>query len=83
MRIIGEYLLHIDAAERAQSELLRPNYANAELGAGMARFKAERDPGAARADMALMPVLSAAQRAARNCTQRGDRFMSTRSFMKP
>jgi hypothetical protein len=69
MRIIGEYLLHIDAEERAQAEVLWPNYADAELGAVMARFKAERDPVAARADMALlMPVLSAAQRAAMAAT---------------
>lgn len=65
MRIIGEYLLHIDAEERAQAEILWPNYTDAELAAVLARFKAERDPVAARADLALlMPVLSAPQRAA-------------------
>ena len=65
MRIIGEYFLHIDGEERAQAEVLWPNYTDAELAAVMARFKAERDPAAARADLALlMPVLSAPQRAA-------------------
>ena len=65
MRIIGQYLLHIDAEERAQTEVLWPNYTDAELGAVLARFKAERDPAAARADLALLiPVLSAPQRAA-------------------
>ena len=65
MRIIGEYLLHIDAEERAQAEVLWPSYTDAELATVLARFKAERDPAAARADLALlMPVLSAPQRAA-------------------
>lgn len=65
MRIIGEYLLHVDAEERAQADVLWPNYSDAELAAVMARFKAERDPAAARADLALlMPVLSLSQRAA-------------------
>jgi hypothetical protein len=65
MRIIGEYLLHLDAEERAQAEILWPSYTDAELAAVMARFKAERAPAAARADLALlMPVLSARQRAA-------------------
>lgn len=65
MRLIGEYLLHIDAEERAQAEVLWPHYTDAELAAVMARFKAERDPAAARADLGLlMPVLSAPQRAA-------------------
>lgn len=65
MRIIGEYLLHIDGEERAQAEVLWPNYTDAELAAVMARFKAERDPAAARADLELLiPVLTAPQRAA-------------------
>jgi hypothetical protein len=61
MRIIGEYLLHIDAEECAQAEILWPNYPDADLAAVMARFKAERDPAAARADLALlMPVMKPA-----------------------
>jgi hypothetical protein len=65
MRIIGGYLLHIDAEERAQAEVLWPNYTDADLAAVLARFKAERKPAAARADLALLiPVLSAPQRAA-------------------
>jgi hypothetical protein len=65
MRLVGEYLLHIDGEERAQAQVLWPNYTDAELAAVMARFKAERDPAAARADLALlMPVLGAVQRAA-------------------
>jgi hypothetical protein len=57
-RLIGAYLLHTDAEERAQAEVLWPRYTDAELAAVMDRFKAERDPAAARADLALlMPVL--------------------------
>ena len=63
MRIVGEYLLHIDAEERVQAEVLWPHYTDAELTAVMVRFKAEREPVAARADLQLlMPVLSARQR---------------------
>lgn len=59
MRFIGEYLLHIDAEERAQAEVLWPNYSDAELTAVFVRFKAERDPAADRADLALfLPALS-------------------------
>ena len=65
MRIIGEYLLHIEGEEHAQAEILWPNYTDAELAAVLERFKAERDPTAARADLALLrPVLGATQRAA-------------------
>ncbi len=65
MRLIGEYLLHVDAEERAQAEVLWPNYTDADLTAVLVRFKAERDAESARADLALlMPVLSASQRAA-------------------
>ncbi|HTQ06785.1 MAG TPA: hemerythrin domain-containing protein [Polyangiaceae bacterium] len=59
MRLIGEYLLHIDEEERAQAEVLWPRYTDEELGAVVARFKAERAPAAARADFSLMlPALS-------------------------
>lgn len=59
MRLIAEYLLHIDAEECAQADILWPSYTDSELGAVMARFKAERDPAAASKDLELMlPALS-------------------------
>lgn len=60
MRLIAEYVLHLDAEERAQADILWPGYTDAELGAVMARFKAERSPAAASKDLELMlPALSA------------------------
>jgi hypothetical protein len=65
MRLIGEYLLHIDEEERAQAELLWPAYSDAELGAVFTRFKAERDPALARADLKLfLSALNASELAA-------------------
>jgi len=59
MRFIGEYLTHIDGEERAQAELLWPAYSDAELAEVLTRFKAERDPVAARNDLASMiPALN-------------------------
>jgi hypothetical protein len=53
MRLIGKYLLHIDAEERAQAESLWPHYTDAQLEDVMRRFKAERSPRAARSDLEL------------------------------
>lgn len=62
MRLIGEYLLHIDAEERAQAEILWPHYADADLQAVFARFKTERAPADASADLELMlPALNMAE----------------------
>jgi hypothetical protein len=59
MRFLGEYLLHIDGEERAQTEVLWPRFSDAELGAVFLRFKAERSPAAAREDLVLMlPALN-------------------------
>lgn len=59
MRLIAEYLHHIDAEERAQVDILWPSYTDAELGAVMAHFKADRNPAAASKDLELMlPALS-------------------------
>ena len=54
MRLIGKYLLHIDAEERAQAESLWPHYSDAQLEDVMRRFKAERSPWAARSDLELL-----------------------------
>ncbi len=62
MRFLGEYLLHIDAEERAQAEQLWPRYADAELMAVMQRFRSERAPEKAAADARFMiPALNAAE----------------------
>lgn len=53
MCLIGKYLLHIDAEERAQERWLWPRYTDAQLGDVMARFRAERPSVAARADLEL------------------------------
>lgn len=53
MCLIGKYLLHIDAEERAQERWLWPHYTDAQLGDVMARFRAERPPAAGRADLEL------------------------------
>lgn len=53
MCLIGKYLLHIDAEERAQERWLWPHYTDAQLGDVMARFRAERPPAAAHADLQL------------------------------
>jgi hypothetical protein len=59
MRLVAEYLLHIDAEERAQADILWPSYTDSELGAVMTRFKDERDPSSASRDLELMlPALS-------------------------
>ena len=58
-RFIATYLEHLDNEEHAQSEILWPNYQDDELLAVFNRFKAERTPQAARADLELMlPALS-------------------------
>jgi hypothetical protein len=60
MRLLAVYLLHIDAEERAQAEILWPHYSDAQLGAVMARFNAERDPAVAQKDLErMLPALSA------------------------
>ena len=62
MRLIAEYLLHIDAEERAQVDVLWSNYGDAELGAVLTCFKAERPPAAAQKDLELMlPALSVSE----------------------
>lgn len=62
MQLIGNYLLHIAEEEAAQASSLWPRYSDAELGAVFTRFKAERDPTAARADLALMlPAMNPAE----------------------
>ena len=53
MRVIGKYLLHIDAEERAQTEILWSDYSDMQLAEVMGRFRAERSPRAARADLEL------------------------------
>jgi hemerythrin-like domain-containing protein len=61
-RFLGHYLLHLDAEERTQRELLWVRYEDAQLGAVMGRFKAGRSPAAARADLEFMlPALSAVE----------------------
>ncbi len=62
MRFLGEYLLHIDAEERAQTEHLWPRYSDAELMTVMQRFRAERPPEKTAADARFMiPALNAAE----------------------
>lgn len=58
-RFLASYLAHLDAEETAQSELLWPNYRDEELLAVFQRFKRERAPALARADLEFMlPALS-------------------------
>jgi len=65
MRFVGAYLLHLDAEERTQAEVLWPKYADAELMAVMMRFRTERAPEVAAADARFMiPSLNAPELAA-------------------
>lgn len=58
-RFLGHYLLHLDEEERAQSETLWKHYSDEQLMSVFRRFKAERAPDAARADLVFMvPALS-------------------------
>ncbi len=60
---MGEYVLHLDEEEIAQRTALWPNYPDEDLAAVCHRFKAERPPAAAKADLAFMvPALSPAER---------------------
>jgi hypothetical protein len=60
----GEYLLHLDEEETAQRTTLWPNYRDEELAAVFLRFKAERAPEAARADLEFMrPALNPSEAA--------------------
>lgn len=62
-RFFGEYLLHLDDEESAQRTSLWPNYGDEELAAVFQRFKAERAPESAKADLEFMlPALSTAER---------------------
>ncbi|MGC4066856.1 MAG: hemerythrin domain-containing protein [Polyangiaceae bacterium] len=71
-RLTGEYLLHIDAEERAQAEVLWPNYEDSALAEVLTRFKAERAPAKAQSDlMLLLPALNAKELAALFHTMRG------------
>ena len=64
MRFIGEYLLHIDHEENTQRDILWTRYTDEELGEVLARFRAERSPEKAEADMAMMlPALNPFERA--------------------
>jgi hypothetical protein len=59
MRFIGVYLLHLDAEEAAQRDILWIHCTDSELMAVMTRFKAERDPLAAQADLTiLLPAMT-------------------------
>lgn len=58
-RFLGVYLTHLSEEELAQKEILWARYDDPELMAVFNRFKAERSPQAAKADLELMlPVLS-------------------------
>jgi hypothetical protein len=59
-RLLAAYFIHLDEEETAQRTVLWPNYTDEELAQTFNRFKAERDPAAARADLEFMlPALSA------------------------
>jgi hypothetical protein len=61
-RFLGIYLIHLDEEEKAQAEILWPNYKDEDLAAVFGRFKAERAPAAAKADLEFMlPALSVAE----------------------
>lgn len=65
MRFIGEYLLHIDEEERAQSQLLWPSFTDEQLRAVFRRFQSERAPSEAERDLELfLPALSVEEAAA-------------------
>jgi len=53
MLIVARYLLHIDAEEQAQADVLWPHYSDAQLSEVMTRFKAERAPEDGRRDLVL------------------------------
>lgn len=58
-RFLAIYLIHLDEEEKAQAEILWSNYKNEDLGAVFGRFKADRAPVAAKADLEFMlPALS-------------------------
>jgi len=58
-RFLGTYLIHLSEEESAQKEILWARYDDPALMAVFNRFKAERSPEAARADLQLMlPALS-------------------------
>lgn len=58
-RFLGIYLLHLAEEEKAQAHILWPNYSDEDLAAVFGRFKAERAPAAAKADLEFMfPALS-------------------------
>lgn len=61
-RFVGNYFLHLDEEETAQRTTLWPNYGDKELAAVFERFKAERAPERAKADLEFMvPALSPAE----------------------
>jgi hypothetical protein len=58
-QFVAGYLLHMAAEERAQREILWPNLPEADMTAVFQRFKAERPPALARADLVFMlPALN-------------------------
>lgn len=58
-RFLAVYLVHLDEEEEGQRESLWPHYGDDELAAVFSRFKAERSPDAAKADLVFMlPALS-------------------------
>lgn len=72
MRFVGEYLLHLDAEERAQTETLWPTRSDAELGAVLREFRGARAPEKLADDARFMiPALSAAELDAFLRAQRG------------
>jgi hypothetical protein len=61
-RFLGSYLLHLDEEEKAQSETLWRHYSDEQLASVFHRFKTERAPEAAKADLVFMvPALSVAE----------------------
>jgi hemerythrin superfamily protein len=62
MRFLGTYLLHLDAEESAQKNVLWPRFTDAELAEVFGRFKADRPPAKAKQDLEFMlPALNAAE----------------------
>lgn len=58
-RFLGVYLLHLDAEEKAQTDVLWKHCTDEALAAVFNRFKAERAPALAKEDLAFMlPALS-------------------------
>ena len=58
-RFLGKYLLHLNEEEHMQKHVLWPNYNDYALNAVLERFKAERPPQKAAADLEfILPALS-------------------------